>query len=439
MTRPTPCRSAASSFERAAGHHEARICCIAIRTVAVAALTWVSLFAAPARAAEPHYAFAVISGAIESPSDEAAAQRLLAAIGTDDRLSFVVYDGNVKGPDERCSDTLYERRLQWLQASTIPVIVIPGRHDWADCATAAGGRYDAVERLDFLRQTMFSDNVSLGAPTIALTRESEAARFRAFRENVRWEVGDTVFVGLDVVGGNNHYSDAGGRNGEFDDRAIASAFWLEHAAEYARRRGAKALVVFVEADPDFDRYEKHHDRFAWLRFARHRRRDGYLEFKRSLVNAAQTFHGPVIVIHRDAQASNGGFVIDQPLYNDKGARVDNLTRIALAPRNPSTQWARFDVAFNRPAPFRVGMRTVPKMKTVPGSPVAPATPRQTPPPAFDASGPAIEPLPGIQNVPPAPPSQGLPAPAPAVPASEPPLLPLTPPATPPYSVQGGGS
>ena len=446
MTLPMTCGSVASEFETAAGDHGARICRIAICALVAAALTCLSLFAAPAWAAEPRYAFAVISGAISNPADEPAAQRLLAAIGLDDRLSFVVYDGNIKGADERCSDTLYERRQQWLQSSTIPVIVIPGEHDWADCATAAGGRYDAVERLDFLRQTMFADTVSLGAPTISLTRESEAARFRSFRENVRWEVGDTVFVGLNVVGGNNHYSDAGGRNGEFDDRAIASAFWLEHAAEYARRRGAKALVVFVEADPDFARYEKHHDRFAWLRFARHRRRDGYLEFKRSLVNAAQTFRGPVIVIHRDARASNGGLTIDQPLYNDKGSRIDNLTRIAFAPRNPSTQWARFDVAFNRPAPFRVSMRTVPKTVPrwpgtlgtpgMPGMPAMPTAPRQSPPPAFDASGPAIEPLPGIQNVPPAPP-QALPAPAPALPASEPPLLPLTPPTSPSSDADGG--
>lgn len=415
---------------------------------AAAALAWSALCTAPASAAEPRYSFAVVSGVIRSPGDELAAQRLIEAIGLDERRAFVVYDGNMKSADERCSDTLYDRRLQLLQASTIPLVVIPGEHDWADCATAAGGRYDAAERLEFLRQTMFSDTVSLGPPTLALTRESEVARFRAFRENVRWETGDTVFVGLDVVGGNNHYSDAGGRNGEFDDRAIASSFWLEHAAEYARRRGAKALVVFVEADPNFARYEEHADRFAWLRFARHRPRDGYLEFKRSLVRAAQTFKGPVIVIHHDAHAPVAGFTIDQPLYNDKGSRVDNLTRIAIAPPDPSTQWVAVDVDFRRHAPFRVRVRTVPKrLPALPSSPAV-TPPRQTATPASDASGPTIEPLPGMQNVPPAPPPQVQPpaASAPASPASEPPLLPpqpappLPPASAPgPDSVQGGGS
>lgn len=368
------------------------------------------------RAAEPRYTFAVISGVVRTPADESAAQRLLEAIGLDASASFVVYDGNIKGADEPCADALYERRLQWLRSSPVPLVLLPGQHDWVDCASMAAGVYDAAERLDFLRQTFFSDSVSLGRPTLALTRESEVSRFRRFRENVRWVMGDTVFVGLDVVGDNNHYSDAGGRNGEFDDRAIASTFWLEHAAEYAKRRSAKALVVFVEADPDFARYEEHADRFKWLRFARHRKRDGYLEFKRSLVNAARTFHGPVIVIHHSARPLASGFVIDQPLFNDKGVRIANLTRIAIAPRDATQQWVSFDVGFGRPAPFRVSVHTVPRKL-----PNAPLTPWQAPSSPIDAPGPVIGPLPGIQYVPPAEPNAA--PPVPAAPASEPPLLP----------------
>lgn len=408
------------------------------RTIAALALSlaWLPCVMAslPAKAAEPRYAFAVISGVMKSAADEPAAQRLINAIELDQRLSFVVYDGNLKGAHERCADALYDQRQQLLQASAVPLVAIPGQHDWADCGSAAGGNYDAAERLDFLRQTLFSDTRSLGRPALTLTRESDVARFRAFRENVRWVAEDTVFVGLNVVGGNNHYSDAGGRNGEFDDRAIASAFWLEHAAEYAKRRRAKALVVFIEADPNFSRYEEHTDRFPWLRFARHRQPDGYLEFKRSLVNAAQTFRGPVILIHHDAHPTAAGFIIDQPLYNDKGARVDNLTRIGIAPRDPATQWVVFDVNYGRPVPFRVSVRSVSKALPLPALPASPAAPTQAPSSGTNAPGPGtgIEPLPGIQYVMPAPPSPAGSAPAvappastPSLPASEPPLLPDT--------------
>ncbi|MGG1943215.1 hypothetical protein AB1286_00155 [Trinickia sp. NRRL B-1857] len=375
-------------------------------------------FAAPARAAEPRFSFAVISSVMKSAADEPLAQRLIDAIGLDQRLSFVVYDGNIKGTAERCGDALFDRRQQLLAASAIPLILLPGQHDWADCASASGGGYDAAERLDFLRQTLYSDTSSLGRSTLSLTRESEVARFRAFRENVRWEAEDTVFVGLNVVGGNNHYSDAGGRNGEFDDRAIASAFWLEHAAEYAKRRRAKALVVFVEADPNFSRYEEHTDRFPWLRFARRRKPDGYLEFKRSLVNAARTFRGPIVLIHHDSYTLARGFSIDQPLFNDKGERVANLTRIAIAPRDATTQWIVLDVNYARPAPFRVSVRVIPK--TLPVPPAAPAISTPMPASAIGTPGPAIEPLPGIQYVLPAPPASTPPAPQP-----EPPLLPDT--------------
>lgn len=436
-----------------------------LRQLARRSLTAVGLalaFAIPAQAVETRFSFAVISGVMKSAASEASAQRLLEAIGLDQRLSFVVYDGNIKGADERCADSLFERRQQLLEASAIPVVVVPGQHDWADCASAAGGGYDAAERLDFLRQTLYSDRASLGKPTLALTRESEVARFRAFRENVRWEAEDTVFVSLNVVGGNNHYSDAGGRNGEFDDRAIASAFWLEHAAEYAKRRHAKALVVFMEADPDFSRYEEHADRFAWLRFARRRKPDGYLEFKRALVNAARTFRGPVVLIHHDAQTPAKGFAIDQPLYNDKGDRVANLTRIAIAPRDATTQWVALEVNYGRPAPFHVSVRVIPKSLPAPAAApsVAPPATTQAPASATGNPGTLIEPLPGIQYVMPAPPASAPPAPQP-----EPPLLPDAAqggsalqsappvPASPasaasaprapegatPYSVQGGGS
>lgn len=401
-------RKIRSAEPRVAMLHSARV-----RRNIVAALVslWCALLCAHgAQAAKPHYAFAVIAGTMQSAGDEASTRRLLEAIGLDRQMSFVVYDGNFKGVAETCADALYAQRQQLLEASREPLVLIPGRRDWADCGTAQAGDYDDAERLDLLRQTVFADNVAMGQNPFTLTRESEVVRFHSYRENVRWQMGDTVFVGLNVVGGNNHYLNAGGRNGEFDDRAIATAFWLEHAAEYAQRREARALVVFIEADPDFNRYE-HAERFAWLRFDR--ARDGYLEFKRSLVKAAQIFRGPIVLIHGDERMLPWGFSIDQPLFNDKGVRVANLTRIAIAPRERSTQWIRFDVDFGRQPPFRVSVRAVPK--SLPAPPPLPHEERASAP-APDASG-LTPPVPAT----------------PAAPASEPPLLPDTNPGLPPAS------
>jgi len=379
--------------------------------------------ASEARTGAPRYAFAVLTRAIASAADETTVQRSLEDIARERDMAFVVYDGNLKGAREACSDAIYTARAQLLEASRVPLVFVPGQHDWADCGSAQGsGRYDALERLDFLRQTLFGDSTSMGQHPFALTREGEVARFHPYRENVRWFADDTVFVDLNVVSGNNRYSSAGGRNGEFDDRAIATAFWLEHAAEYAKRRAARALVVFIEADPDFARYE-HAERFGWLRFGRTRPRDGYLEFKRSLVKAAQTFRGPIVLIHDGTHTVAGGFSIDQPLFDDKGERVQNLTRIALAPRDPAAQWLRVDVDFGRQPPLRVSLHTVPRILPAPPAlPSAPPleTPGSAPTANPAASTPQVPAIPEIESIPAAPAAP--PAPRFQEPASEPPLI-----------------
>jgi hypothetical protein len=361
-----------------------------------------------AHAESLRYSFAVIAGTMTGSADEAATQRVLDAIGRERDLAFIVYDGNLKGAKEACRDALYERRQSVLQTARPALFFIPGQHDWADCGTAEAGGFDPVERLDQLRQTLFADATSMGQNPIALTRESEVSRFRPYRENVRWQVGDTVFVGMNAPNPNNHYLTAGGRNGEFEDRVIANAFWLEHAAEFAKRRDARAIVVFIQGDPDPERYERP-DRFAWLRFARNTRRDGFLEFKRSLVKLAQIFHGPVLVVHCDDERAPAGFVIDQPLRNDKGMRVTNLTRVALAPHDRVNQWIQIDADLTKKPPFRVSVRDVPKQMPMPAAqPAAPPTPSHDEPasqmPAVPALGPASD-LPPLLPPPPALPAQ----------------------------------
>ncbi|MEX3813357.1 hypothetical protein AB3X96_24325 [Paraburkholderia sp. BR13439] len=440
----------------------------------IVVLAMVCAWGAPAHAEASRFGFAVISGTMHSPADEAATQRLLDAIGRERDVRFIVYDGNLKGPKEVCRDALFERRQALLDSSRTALFFIPGQHDWADCGTAEAGGFDPVERLDQLRQTLFADPTSMGQNPIALTRESEVSRFRPFRENVRWVVkekantkgGDVVFIGLNAPGPNNHYLSAGGRNGEFEDRVIANAFWLEHAAEYAKRRDARAMVVFIQGDFDPERYERP-ERFAWLHFAHSPRRDGFLEFKRSLVKLAQIFPGPVVVVHADDERQAGAFVIDQPLRNDKGMVVTNLTRIALAPRDRLNQWIQIEADFAWKPPFRVTVRDVPKQMPLPITP--PVLPPVSPRDESGASMPAAPEMPNVEGfgpgseLPPVlqtpgesqdqqphipsdqgggdygpaismPPGSILPA-SPALPASVPPA-PATTPRTPASSVQG---
>jgi hypothetical protein len=352
-----------------------------------------------ARDAASRYSFAVIGNTLQASADEALTQRLLDAIGRDPDVSFIVYDGNLKSNKEACRDSLFDTRHTLLDTSRVPLIFIPGQRDWSDCGTPEAGGYDPVERLDQLRQTLFADPSSMGQNPIALTRESEVSRFRPYRENVRWQLGDTVFIGLNVPGPNNHYLNAGGRNGEFEDRVIANAFWLDHAAEFAKRRDARAIVVLVQGDFDPERYERP-ERFAWLRFGHHAKRDGFLEFKRSLVKLAETFRGPVVVIHQDDDRSHFGFTIDQPLRNDKGDLVTNLTRIGFALRSPQNQWIQIDADVAKKPPFRVSVQDVPKSMPLPAPPALPSHNEYAPP--------ASPPMPSIPSVPDSAPASELP-------------------------------
>lgn len=381
------CRARGVARWHAYSHAHARASVL----LATLALGIASLAPVAAHAQSPRFSFAVVSDTMQSPTDEAPTVRLLDAISRERALSFVVYDGNLKGATEACRDSLYENRQTVLETSKAPLFFVPGGHDWADCGTAQAGGYDPVERLDQLRQTLLSDPTSLGQNPLPLTRESEVSRFRPYRENVRWLTGDTVFIGLNVPGPNNHYLYGGGRNGEFEDRVIANAFWLDHAAEFARRRSAHAVVIFMQADPDPERYERP-ERFAWLRFARNEHRDGFLELKRSLVKLAETFRGPVLLIHAADTPIPGGFRIDQPLRNDKGIRVDNLTRIEIAPRDRLNQWIQIDADMVKRPPFRVSVRDVPKRLPMPPSPTTP---------------PNMEPAPSMPEVPTLPPASEL--------------------------------
>ncbi|WP_180278201.1 MULTISPECIES: hypothetical protein [Burkholderia] len=368
---------------------------------AVVAFAQAGALAAPPKRSAAPYSFAVVSGVINAPADEPAAQRLLDAIARERNLAFVVYAGDLKGSKEACRDTLYSQRGAILDSARVPLVFIPGHDDWIACNTAAGGGYDPVERLDFLRQTLLADSALPDPRALQITRESEVARFRPYRENARWMRDDIVYVALNVPAPNNHYLTAGGRNGEFEDRVIANSFWIDHAAEYAKRREARAMVVIFEGDPQFERYERS-ERFAWLRFNRPRVRDGFRELKRTLVKAAGAFRGPILVVHASGEPLANGFLIDRPLHGDDGELVGNVTRVAIGPRHPGNQWVKVSVSPARQTIFNVSLQEVPKNLPVP--PTLPLVPRDDVPLPQMPEIPALPALPDASSV--APPLQG---------------------------------
>ncbi|WP_157684932.1 hypothetical protein [Robbsia andropogonis] len=258
--------------------------------------------------------FAVLANMPSSTDDERDTQITLQSIAHAAGVHFIVDLGNIRGADESCSDALFARRRALLDAVPAPVVFVPGMRDWVDCARPGAGGFDPVERLDAVRDAFLSGNQSLGTPAMRVIRQSELPAFIPYRENMRWIDDGVVFATLNVPGGNNHFLDGGGRNGEYEDREVANRNWIDHAVTDAERRHARGLVFLFAGDPGFasnatgargnerDAAGTHWAApFDWW-FRRPHERDGYASLRRDLLQAVARFNGPVLIIHgRDTQ------------------------------------------------------------------------------------------------------------------------------------------
>jgi hypothetical protein len=242
-------------------------------------------------------------------------------------LSFVLHVGDLKdGSNEKCTDELYTSRKKQLNTSHHSLIVVPGDNDWTDCRRDKAGGYDPVERLQRFREIMYPDEWSLGYQPIKLTRQSDGAKFKNYRENVRWEHQQVLFVGMNVPGSNNHYRNEGGRNGEFEDRWQANKAWLKQAFQVAHTKNLPAIVIFWQANPLFETAKigvfDWMERAHYLKSQLRNKRDGYQEIKHLLAELTDGYDGQVLLIHGDTHQ----FKHDHPLQY-RSQPLPRFTRI----------------------------------------------------------------------------------------------------------------
>lgn len=308
--------------------------------------------AAPAKAAPrpAPFEFAVLGDTPYGPTEVPVLHSVLAAIG-DSRAAFIIHAGNLKSARESCRDDLLTSRLSLLATSGKPLIYVPGANEWADCQHPGDGGYNPVERLDFLRDHAFNDDASLGQNTLELTRQSDMARFRQYRENVRWFYQGIVFVGLNLPGNNNNYRNAGGRNGEYEDRVIATRVWLQHALVYAEQRKVIGMVIVAQADPAFEP-----GRGGGLRglFSERHGADGYRDFRTQLQKVAARFKGPILLI-------DGGRAqhISQPLRDARGNIDKTFTHVNAWGSPNAGRWTRVVVDARSAQLFKVESAQLP--------------------------------------------------------------------------------
>jgi len=328
--------------------------------------------------AAPLVRFAVIGNVPAGTAGESATRTLLLALGAA-QPAFVLDTGNLKLAGEQCSDTLLQSRVDLLNTSPLPLILIPGANDWVNCQLPAAGGYDPLERLDFLREHFLDSAESLGQKTLPLTRESDVTRFRQFRENIEWQDGPVLFIGLNVSSSANHFLRGGGRNGEFEDRVVANRYWLEHAYRVSQRRRTEAVVIAIEGDPGWEE-PRRRGAFDWFNFGEAQPRDPYLEFKRDLLKFAQQFGGPVLLVHQadfkvriegTAEGTTKGttretppklgpaFRFESPERRKKGAPATHIWQLQIDAQPDAQRWVAVEVVAGHEPVFRVATHHVP--------------------------------------------------------------------------------
>ncbi len=319
------------------------------------------------------FEFAVLGNTPFGNTEVPVVRSVLATIG-DSQAAFVVHAGNLKDATESCRDELITQRLSLFSSSPKPLIYVPGANDWADCQRGTDGGYNPVERLDFLREHAFDDEAVLGPGPAGyaqfdLTRQSEMARFRQYHENVRWFYRGVVFVGLNLPGNNNNYRSAGGRNGEFEDRVIATRVWLQHAAVYAQQKDAIGMVIIAQADPEFE--PARGGGLGSLFSDRSARRgvDGYKDFRTQLLRLATRFKGPILLIDSGKTMRH-----TQPLRDVHGATVKSFTQLSSFGSPAANRWVRVSVDPRASQLFRFESGLLPATAGRSGSTAAASTP-----------------------------------------------------------------
>jgi hypothetical protein len=244
------------------------------------------------------------------------------------RLAFVVHDGDIKNGSSPCDDDVLERCQAQFQTFKHPFVLVFGDNEWTDCGNAAKQEdknrlHDPEERLAKCRDLFSQGNHTMGQRTMPLDRQSNDPTYSEYRENVRWNYGQVRFVGLNLPGSGNNVAIAE----EFQRRNEANLAWLSDSFELATQEKARAVMVIIQANPQFNKKKED------------KARAGFNDFLALLEEKTVAFKRPVVLVHGDSHY----FRIDKPMVGSRsGRRVENFTRVETF-GYPDVHWLRVSV------------------------------------------------------------------------------------------------
>lgn len=302
----------------------------------LAALTIAALLTLPAHAET--LSFGLFGDMPYNPWQRDNLPELIAEMDSEN-LAFVVHDGDIKNGSSVCSDEVLKGIQAVFQKSATPLVYVPGDNEWTDCHRKSNGGYDPLERLEKLREWFFAGDVALGRRPLKLLRQSRDPAFAKYRENVRWEAGGVLFVGLNVPGSDNNFD--GTRRGsgpvaEFIERGAANKAWLAQAFALARGRKLAGVLIVIQGNPGFHAANAGNPS------------PGYRDFLTQLREETQAFAGQVVLVHGDTHHHQ----INQPMEDPNTKEtVKNFTRVETIGA-PFFGWVRGTVDAADPQVFK---------------------------------------------------------------------------------------
>jgi hypothetical protein len=286
--------------------------------------------------------------------DEPKIPALIKSINQSD-IAFSLYDGDIKDGSSKCTADIYFAALTMFGQMTKPVVYVPGDNEWTDCHRLNNGGYDALERLAFIRKTMFSAPGSLGQRRLPLQHQGQLGE--KFVENTRFSHNKIVFAAFNIPGSNNNKildekdcvnksartaSQCDASNAEYAERDAANVQWLQQAFQAAKDQKARGVVLVFQGDPGFDLPETED-----LDESKAATVSGYRNFINAVVAQTEQFTGQVLLVHGDTHF----FKVDKPLYSPTKV-LPNLTRLQTF-GSPLIHWVRVTVDAKDPNVFVV--------------------------------------------------------------------------------------
>jgi hypothetical protein len=250
------------------------------------------------------------------PGDYAKFDRLIAAVNAM-KPAFTLHVGDTKSGNTPCSDELLKKAYDQLQTFEGALVYTVGDNEWVDCHRKAEGEFNPRERLAKVREMFFANpQKSLGRTPIELESQARLMPENAdYVENTRFEKNGVLFVGVHVPGSNNGFeADDPEAAKEFFARDRANLAWISAGFARARDRGAKAVVIFMQAEFDESRFPN----------GAMPRQSGFLHTLDAIEAGATMFQRPVLLIHGDEH-----YFSIQPLRNSTGRPIPGVNKLMV--------------------------------------------------------------------------------------------------------------